>query len=200
MKNTVKLEGSVQITALILLIVMIACVGGVLVLFRIERSMAKRNATTSTDAKSTVAVISATPGATAGSGITAFQDRLKAVFDSYKTDTKKRTTPSKKSGGGSVAKPSSNEQTDPISVDGWEGIGGVGQSGVLDTDVPWREEGESDLDYSYKEVRACGAAVKEPPTQAIGTTEFEQAYHDYLAWIDADCRAAYDEAGKDYPF
>lgn len=72
--------------------------------------------------------------------------------------------------------------------------------GPLDTDVPWREEGEPDLDYSNLVVRACGASIKGPPEISPDQETFEQEYQEYLDWVTEDCQAAYREAGQEPPF
>jgi hypothetical protein len=186
--NKQKKHSTVGIISLILLFVIIISAAGLFWLYKIERSAAKE----STNPLTGVIPGGATTGGASGSGITAFYDRLKSLYDSYKTDAQKKSNSDSKSGGGSTSGSSTGGTA--------TGVGGTGEGGVLDTDVPWREEGEPDLDYSNLEVRACGAAVKGPPTETIGTAEFEQAYQDYLVWIDTDCRAAYAEAGKEYPF
>jgi hypothetical protein len=185
--NTEKKHSTLGIMALVLLFVILVAAGGLFWLYKIERSVAKE----SKNPLSGVLSGGTATDKTSGSGITSFYDRAKALYESYKTDAQKKPSSGSKSGGGSTSGSSGGEST---------GVGGMGQGGALDTDVPWREEGEPDLDYSNLEVRACGAAVKEPPTDTIGTDEFEQAYQDWLGWIDVDCRAAYAEAGKEYPF
>jgi len=172
------------IVAIILAFIIIVGLVGTFLLYKIEKNLSGKYKLTN----------SAYDVPTSISTLQEFFDRLKSPYSNVQSVTPTPSSPATKPKSGSTSNQDSSSEGES------SGIGGIGESGVLDTDVPWREEGEPDLDYSYLEVRACGAAIKGPPEIGENQQELEQAYHDYLAWTTEDCRAAYREAGKEPPF
>lgn len=179
-KNTNK-QNSAKVIAVILMILIVAGVGGLIWLYITKSTLESKVISQINQKTKTTTVPTATP--------TVLPTAAPCATTTAKNKIKSN----------SASDLGSSSDTDPGESEK-ANAGGIGESGVLDTDVPWREEGEPDLDYSYKEVRACGALIKGPPEISSDQAEFEKNYNDYLAWVEEDCRAAYREAGRDYPF
>lgn len=187
-----KKSNLLKIIAVVLLVLILLGAGGLFWLYKIESTLAKNyQKSTGSNIQNGIGNLN---GATAPAKSWAdeFMERIKLLYNGA-TGNNTKSSDKTKSGG------TSTQSTGGGSGTATSGAG-LGQPGPLDTDVPWREEGEPDLDYSYQEVRACGAVIKGPPEISDDPEQFNQEYQEYLAWIDQDCRNAYAEAGKPYPF
>lgn len=185
---TNKKSNRLGIVVIILFIAIILGAGGLFWLHKIENTQSdnyKKQANNTLQVESNTQVSSSNK-----SWATEFYERLVNLYGGANTGNTKNDSAKNKSKNGATTNTSSTTSKPSTNTD----------TGALDTDVPWREEGEPDLDYSYQEVRECGAAIKGPPEISDNQEQFEAEYHEYLAWIDQDCRDAYAEAGKPYPF
>ena len=193
-ETNIKKTNPIKTIAIVLFVLIIVGAGGLFWLYRTEKKMAKNYADTAGNISTNNAGSLNSTATAAKSWVDGFNERLKSLYNNLTNNNTKTPDKSKNNSSGGSGTSSGSGSGNST------GTAGIGQPGPLDTDVPWREEGEADPDYSYKEVRACGALVKGPPEISSDTEQFNQEYQEYLAWIEQDCRDAYSEAGKEYPF
>lgn len=182
-----KKSNGIVIIAIILFIIILLGAGGLFWLYRVERLLADDYKNQTGKTVSTLLETSNSDGSSE-SWMAGFYERIKSLYGNSSNNSS--NTKDKTNTGSTSNTPTSNGNVSSPTQG----------AGPLDTDVPWREEGEPDPDYSYKEVRACGATIKGPPEISDNPEQFNQEYQEYLAWIDQDCKDAYAEAGKPYPF